>query len=109
MQIGGYQGKARLTFDSIRVSERYQDAQSEQMETTTKIMQINQGWTTNDEAAIEMVGHEAVDEPKQINSGNNSGNNKQDDQEEEQNDEEKQEEERSSKVYQLKKKEMIRG
>lgn len=106
LQIGGFQGKARLTFDSIRVTDRYQDAQSEQMETSTKIMQINQGWITNDEAALDMVGHEAVEEPMQLNQGNNQGNNQQDEQQDE---EEDQEEERSLKVFELKKKEMIQG
>ncbi|KAB2328942.1 hypothetical protein F7731_23605 [Cytobacillus depressus] len=63
LQVAGFQGKARLTFDTLRVTDRLKDAQAEKHETETKIMQINQGWISNDEAAMKMVGHEAVSEP----------------------------------------------
>lgn len=106
LQIGGYQGKAKLTFDTIRVNDRLTDAQAEQVETNTKILQVNQGWITNDEAAVEIVGHEAVDDPKPIPTGNNSGNNQQQKEPEEQ-DETEEESERlvSAAVLSLKKKE----
>lgn len=65
LQINGFQGTAKLTFDSLRVTDRLKDAQAEKVETETKIQQINQGWIDNDEAALEMVGHKAVNEPKQ--------------------------------------------
>ena len=105
LQIGGFQGKARLTFDQIQVSDRLKDAQAEQVETNNKIIQINQGWITNDEAAMDIVGHEAVSDPKPINQGqpgNSQGNN-----EEDQEKPEEEEEERISKVLPLKKKEKI--
>lgn len=66
LQIHGIQGSAHLTFDELQTSDRKADAEAESIETSTKIMQYNQGWIDNDEAAMEMVGHPAVDEPKQI-------------------------------------------
>ncbi|MBY0077915.1 hypothetical protein H7K13_23595 [Priestia aryabhattai] len=63
LQIHGIQGTTRLTFDEIPTTDRKVDAEAEQVETTTKIAQVNQGWISNDEAALDMVGHEAVDEP----------------------------------------------
>ncbi|MFP5116085.1 hypothetical protein ACSU64_27640 [Bacillaceae bacterium C204] len=64
LQVGGFQGRAVITFDSLRTSDRLKDAQAEEVETRTKIAQINQGWIDNDEGAMEIVGHEAVAEPK---------------------------------------------
>lgn len=113
LQIGGYQGKARLTFDTIRVNDRLTDAQAEQVETSTKIMQINQGWITNDEAALEMVGHEAVDDPKPEPAGNSGGNNQGQDAAQDETDEdtdEAAEDKRMAAILSLKKKEkMILG
>ena len=104
LQIGGFQGNAKLTFDSIRVSDRYNDAQAEQLETNTRIQWVNQGWVTNDEAAMEIVGHPAVSDPKPIETKPAASPQ----QEEEEPEEEEQEEERFSKVYHLKKKEKIK-
>jgi hypothetical protein len=64
LQVYGKQRKARLTFNTLRTQDRLKEAQAEGQETQNKILQYNQGWITNDEAAMEMVGHEAVDEPK---------------------------------------------
>lgn len=69
LQIGGFQGRAVLTFDTLRTSDRLKDAQAEEVETRTKIAQVNQGWIDNDEAAMEIVGHEAVAEPKAPTTG----------------------------------------
>lgn len=64
LQVGGIQGTAKITFDKIQVTDRLNDAQAERTETETKIQQVNQGWIDNNEAALAMVGHEAVSEPK---------------------------------------------
>jgi len=67
LQVNGLQGSAHLTFDELETSDRKTDAEAESIETATKIMQVNQGWIDNDEAANEMVGHPAVNEPVPIN------------------------------------------
>ncbi|MBA4543985.1 hypothetical protein H1164_13935 [Thermoactinomyces daqus] len=64
LQIQGRQSKAKITFNPLRTTDRLAEAQAEQIETQTKIAQIQQGWITSDEAAMEMVGHEAVNEPQ---------------------------------------------
>jgi len=63
LQINGIQGSAVLTFDEIQVTDRKSDAEAEQIETNTKILQYQQGWIDNNEAAMEMVNHKAVSEP----------------------------------------------
>lgn len=63
LQINGIQGSTHITFNELQTSDRKTDAEAESIETSTKIMQYNQGWISNDEAAQEMVGHPAVDEP----------------------------------------------
>ncbi|MGR9527673.1 hypothetical protein ACSS31_28855 (plasmid) [Priestia megaterium] len=63
LQINGIQGSAVLTFDEIQVTDRKSDAEAEQIETNTKILQYQQGWIDNDEASMEMVNHKAVSEP----------------------------------------------
>lgn len=64
LQVYGKQRTAKITFNELRVADRQSDAQAEKTETETKILQINQGWISNDEAANDMVGHNAVAEPK---------------------------------------------
>lgn len=66
LQINGMQGKAHLTFDKLAVSDRLKDAQAEEVETRTKVVQVQQGWITNDQAAMEQVGQNAVAEPMPI-------------------------------------------
>lgn len=66
LQVHGIQGSAHLTFEELQTSDRKTDAEAESIETATKILQVNQGWIDNDEAANEMVGHPAVSEPKPI-------------------------------------------
>ena len=53
-----------LEFPEIQKSERKSDAEAEEIETRTKIMQRDENWITNDEAAMDVVGHEAVGEPE---------------------------------------------
>lgn len=63
LQVYGRQATAKVTFNELRTSDRQSDAAAEKVETETKIMQVNQGWIDNDEAAQDMVGHDAVGEP----------------------------------------------
>ncbi|MGM9924743.1 MAG: hypothetical protein ACI35R_10900 [Bacillus sp. (in: firmicutes)] len=65
LQVYGRPRKAKLTFNPLRVNDRFKEAQAESLETQNKILQINQGWIDNDEAAMELVGHKAVGEPVQ--------------------------------------------
>ncbi|MDP1441914.1 phage minor head protein [Priestia megaterium] len=64
LQVQGRQSKARLTFNKLRTTDRFQDAQAEQIETNTWIARVQQGWADNNEAANEVVGHDAVAEPQ---------------------------------------------
>jgi len=64
LQVQGKQSKARLTFNKLRTTDRFQDAQAEQIETNTWIARVQQGWADNNEAANEVVGHDAVGEPQ---------------------------------------------
>jgi hypothetical protein len=67
LQIQGRQSRARLTFNELRTTDRYKEAQAEEVETRTKILQVQQGWIDNNEAALDMVGHEAVSDPQPAN------------------------------------------
>ncbi|MFP5109647.1 hypothetical protein ACSU6B_23255 [Neobacillus sp. C211] len=107
LQVGGFQGRAVLTFDTLRTSDRLKDAQAEKTETETKILQINQGWIDNDEAALEMVGHEAVAEPKAPTTGQTGQINQQNSTSTAENEEENQDEPIDERQRALKKK--IRG
>ncbi len=68
LQVQGRQSTAKLTFDKIRTTDRQADANAESTETNTLIAQVNQGWIDNDEAAMQAVGHKAVNEPIRQNS-----------------------------------------
>ncbi|MGP4063081.1 phage minor head protein [Halobacillus sp. H74] len=72
LQIKGRPLRARVTFNAIEKTDRLKDAQAEKAETDNKIAQVKQGWISNDEAAMDIVGHEAVDEPQQ-QQGSQSG------------------------------------
>ncbi|MEK6459165.1 phage minor head protein [Heyndrickxia faecalis] len=63
LQVQGRQSTARLTFNKIRTTDRQAEATAAATETNTLITQVNQGWVTNDEAAMQAVGHKAVSEP----------------------------------------------
>lgn len=60
LQIQGFQGRARVTFNDLPVRNEKQEAEAEQTRTNTKIIQVQNGWIDNDEAANEIVGHDAV-------------------------------------------------
>ncbi|MCU6603776.1 phage minor head protein [Peribacillus frigoritolerans] len=103
LQVKGVQGSAKLTFDEIQTSDRQKEATAEKTETETKIMQINQGWIDNDEAANYMVGHDAVSEPiKNTIPAMSESNNGETEDDETTND-------RFAKVTPLKKKYLIRA
>ncbi|MEH7114557.1 phage minor head protein [Neobacillus niacini] len=95
LQVYGKQLRAKIEFDEIRTSDRQAEANAEKTETETKILQINQGWIDNDEAALSMVGHEAVDEPKQaqpsspFGGGGSNNENEEDNKDDEETDQEK--------------------
>lgn len=63
LQVHGKQRYASVEFHPIRVDDRQAEAQAEKLETETKILQYKQGWIDNNEAANEMVGHDAVSDP----------------------------------------------
>lgn len=69
LQIHGRQSKAKITFHQIRKTDRESEARAEMMETRTRILWVQAGWIDNDEAAQEVVGHEAVDEMSIIPMG----------------------------------------
>ncbi|RAZ73620.1 phage minor head protein [Planococcus halotolerans] len=60
LRIQGFQGRAKVTFNEIPVRNEMQEAQAEQTRTNTKIIQVQQGWIDNDEAANDITGHDAV-------------------------------------------------
>lgn len=62
LRVEGIQGVVDVGFEQIRTYDRKAEADAEQVETATKIMQRDAGWIDNDEAAMEVVGHEAVGE-----------------------------------------------
>jgi hypothetical protein len=68
LQINGKQRSAHIEFNELRVNDRQTEANAEKTETETKILQVNQGWIDNNEAALDMVGHNAVSEPIQRTS-----------------------------------------
>lgn len=76
LQVKGKQLKAKIEFNPIRVNTRKMDAEAEEIETRVKIAQVQQGWISNDEAANEVVGHDAVGEPERqaLPSQNNQSN-----------------------------------
>lgn len=60
LQINGFQGRAKVTFNELPVRNSMLEAQAEQMRTSTKLAQVQNGWIDNNEAANEIVGHDAV-------------------------------------------------
>lgn len=53
----------------IEIKDRQAEAQAEATEIQNAISKVTQGWIDNDEAANTIVGHDAVDEPKQQMAG----------------------------------------
>lgn len=64
LRVAGRQAIARIEYEPLRAFDRLQEAQAESAETQTAAEQVRLGWITNDEAALRLVGHEAVGEPE---------------------------------------------
>lgn len=69
LRVYGLPLRSHLSFDALQVTDREKDANAERTETETKIKQVQQGWISNDEAAMKMVGHNAAGEPEPIGTG----------------------------------------
>ena len=63
LRVYGIQAQAKVEFDPVRSISKKADLEAEKVETEVVKMQVNQGWITNDEAALRVVGHAAVGEP----------------------------------------------
>ena len=62
LRVWGRQSVCRITMERPRKSDRYQEAQADQIEADTWFKKVLYGWATNDEAAQATVGHDAVGE-----------------------------------------------
>ena len=60
LQVYGRQAYARVEFERIRKTDRKAEAEAARLETDTLVTKVQAGWLTNDEAAQQSVGHEAV-------------------------------------------------
>ncbi|WP_407856941.1 phage portal protein family protein [Enterococcus hailinensis] len=69
LRVKGSQSSVSITFNEVRSKDRQAEATAEATEINNWISKVNQGWIDNDEAANEMVGHDAVAEPKQRQAG----------------------------------------
>jgi hypothetical protein len=63
LRLQGSTSTAKVTFNEIRTTDRKTDAESEQLEMQNLTYQVQQGWITNDDAAMTHTGHKAVSEP----------------------------------------------
>lgn len=59
----GIQAQAKLEFKIVRSINQKAELESEKLATETARLQVLYGWITNDEAAQQVVGHDAVAEP----------------------------------------------
>jgi hypothetical protein len=66
LQIYGIQAHAKVEFDAIRTVDRQAESTAEANETATRISWRDQGWIDNDEAARMMTGHDAVNDPLEM-------------------------------------------
>jgi len=62
LRAQGIQADVQWRFAELRASEMLRDAQTEAMLIANAAAKRDEGWITQDEAALEVVGHEAVDE-----------------------------------------------
>jgi len=60
LRIWGRQSYCKVIFKELRTVDRMLEAQAAQMETETRIRQVHAGWLSNDEAAMQQIGHAAV-------------------------------------------------
>lgn len=63
LRVWGRQGVVRLEYDSLRTTDREAEARAELSETQAKMLQVREGWISNDEAAQTLTGHDAVAAP----------------------------------------------
>ena len=66
LQAQGIQSEVEFCFAELRASEELRDAQTEQLKIGNEINKVQQGWTSNDEAAEAITGHPAVNEPERM-------------------------------------------
>lgn len=69
LRARGSQSSVKVTFNEVRSKDRQAEAKAEATEIKNAISKVTQGWIDNDEAANTIVGHDAVDEPKQQMAG----------------------------------------
>lgn len=70
LQLQGIQADVSVSFAEIRASERLRDAQAEALEIANARQKYEAGWWSQDEAALEVVGHEADEAvPRQTAGG----------------------------------------
>lgn len=62
LNVLGVQAAVVMEWDDIRSSDRLKDAQAELIEIENAANKVMNGWWTNEEAAMEIVGHEPVGE-----------------------------------------------
>jgi hypothetical protein len=86
--VKGSQSSVSVTFNEVRSKDRQAEATAEATEINNLIAKVNQGWIDNDEAANEMVGHDAISEPKQQVGYSNLFGNTQKSKEDEEDDDE---------------------
>jgi len=63
LNVLGVQAAVVMEWEDIRTSDRLKDAQAEQIEIQNATAKVMNGWWANEEAAMEIVGHEPAGEP----------------------------------------------
>lgn len=63
LRVQGVQAEVRCEWKPLRTTDRLKDAQAEQLEIDNAIKRVSQGWTSNEEEAMRIVGHKPVGEP----------------------------------------------
>lgn len=71
LRIKGFQATANVEFNELNVNDRQKEALADQIEIANYEAKVRNGWITNDEAAQEIVGHDAVAEPQAAASNAN--------------------------------------
>lgn len=65
LRARGSQSIVTVTFNDVAIKNRLEDAEAEEKELANEITKVNQGFIDNDEASNNIVGHDAVNEPKE--------------------------------------------
>lgn len=69
LRVNGRNSFVVFEYNKHKTTDDYLTAQAKNMDYYTYQGYVNQGWMTNDEAALAIVGHSAVAEPKNIQAG----------------------------------------